>query len=498
MTEGTRERHVAAAEDIQRTRTVSVRGTREVVRTIEGKDAAEDAHVGERTTLPDLQRTSGDQGDEIRGGTGEAKRTRAILEEVKLAHTAVDDGAAESIGARSDGDGETRVADGTVENDRRSGRRVGGESLQLGIVVIQAEATGRTRTEGELTVAIEAVGGVLDNRARTVDDNVTGDGIGRAKDEVATVDDDAARDGLGRGEGERTRVEGDAAGEGVADVREGRRAGAVLDDAGRSGDALGAAEGVGERGVVDRQARRRDVAIANHDRAVGGVVIEDDGVARAVIGRGTARDNAEIEGAIARDRIRDVPNVIRRDADGTVPADRITRDSDGEFVGVAGDERAGLAAAEAGDRADGEDREVGHGVGEVSQVVRAVGERAAVDRRDGDGADAAIGGEGADVHDRRRGAEVDVAELEGGKITRDCAEDEVGDREAARDAIAGLDRAAIGDVDRTEERAGAAKDGVIGDVGRDVRAGVATEGQRAAVDVDRDRAGEGAGRSHRE
>ena len=193
-----------------------------------------------------------------------------------------------------------------------------------------------------------------------------------------------------------------------------------------------------------------------------------------------------------------MPGRIRRGADGTVPADGITRDSDGEFVGVAGDERAGLAAAEAGDRADGEDREVGHRGGEVGQVVSTVGERAAVDGGDGDGTRAAVGGQGADVHDRRRGAEVDVAELERGEVTRDCAEDEVGDREAARGAVAGFNRATVGDVNRTEERAGTAKDGVIGDVGRDVHAGVATEGQRAAVDVDRDRAGEGAGRSHRE
>ena len=269
MTEGTRQRHVAAAEDVQRTRSVSVRTTRKVVRTVEGKDAAEDADVGKRTTLPDLQRTSGDQGNEIRGGTGEAKRTRASLEEVEVAGTAIDDGAAEGVGARSDGDGETGVANGTVENDRRSGRRVGGESLQLGIVVIQAETAGRTRTEGQLAVAIEAVGGVLDDRARTVDDDVAADRVGRAEDKITVVDDDAARDGLGRGEGERTRIEGDAAGESVADVGEGRRAGAVLDDARRTGDAVGAAEGVGtERGVVDRQARRRDVAIADHDRSV--------------------------------------------------------------------------------------------------------------------------------------------------------------------------------------------------------------------------------------
>ena len=181
-----------------------------------------------------------------------------------------------------------------------------------------------------------------------------------------------------------------------------------------------------------------------------------------------------------------------------MPADGIARDEHGELIGVAGDERAGLATAEAGDRPDGEDREVGHGVGEVSQVVSTVGERTAIDRRDGHGTDAAVGGEGADVHDRRRSAEVDVAELERGKIARDCTEDEVGDGEAARDAITGLDRTAIGDVDRAEERAGTAEDGVVGDVGRDVRAGATAKGQRATVDIDRDRAGEGAGRAHRE
>ena len=498
VTKGTRQRHVAAAEDGHRSGTVGIRGAGEAVRTIEGKDAAEDAHVGERTALPDLERTVGDQGDEMRRGTGEAQRTRASLEEVEVAGTAIDDGAAEGVGARGDGDGQAGVADRAVENDGRTDRRVGGKAVQLGIVVVQAEAAGRTRAEGELAEAIEAVGGVLDDRAGAVDDDVAADRVGRAEDEIAAVDDDAARDGLGGGEGERARVEGDAAGEGVADVREGRRAGAVLDDAGRAGDALGAAEGVGERGVVDRQARGRDVAFADDDRAVGGVVIEDDGVAGAVIGGGAARDETEVGRTVAGDRVREMPGRVRRGADGAVPADGITRDDDGELVGVAGDERAGLTAAEAGDRADGEDREVGHRRGEVGQVVRAVGERAAVDRRDGDGTGAAVGGKGADVHDRRRGAEVDVTELERGKIADGRAEDKVGNREAARDAVAGLDRAAIGHVDRAEERAGTAQDGVIGDVGRDVRAGVAAEGQRAAVDVDRDRAGEGAGRSHRE
>ena len=196
-----------------------------------------------------------------------------------------------------------------------------------------------------------------------------------------------------------------------------------------------------------------------------------------------------------------------------MPADGITRDGDGELgsiqddrtettvsggIPVAIDERAGLTAAEAGDRADGEDREVGDGRREVGQFVSTIGERAAVDCRDGDGTGAAIGGEGADVHDRRRGAEVDVAELERREVARRGAEDEVRDREAARGAVAGLDRATVGHVDRAEERAGTAEDGVIGDVGRDVRAGVAAKGKRAAVDVDGDRAGEGAGRSHRE
>ena len=96
------------------------------------------------------------------------------------------------------------------------------------------------------------------------------------------------------------------------------------------------------------------------------------------------------------------------------------------------------------------------------------------------------------------GAAVDIAELERGKIADGRTKDEVRDREAARDAIAGLDLAAIGDVDRTEERTGTAENRTAGDVGRDVHPGVATEEQRAAVDVDGDRAGEVAGRSHGE
>ena len=91
------------------------------------------------------------------------------------------------------------------------------------------------------------------------------------------------------------------------------------------------------------------------------------------------------------------------------------------------------------------------------------------------------------------GAEVDVAEAERGR-----AEDEVRDREAARSAIAGFNRAAVGDVDGAEERTGAAENRTAGDVGHDVHPGVATEEQRAAVDVDGDRAGEVAGRSHGE
>ena len=358
MTEGSRERHVAATEDGDRAAAVGDRRAGEAVRTVEGKDAAEDADLTDGTTLPDLQRTGGDQGGEIRRCSGEAKRTRAILEEVKLAHSAIDDGAAEGIGARSNGDGQSGVADGTVENDRRTDRCVGGKAVQLGIIIVEAEAAGRTRAEGQLAEAIEAVGGVLDNRARTVDDDVTGDRVRRAEDEVTTVDDDTTCDGLGRGEGERAGVEGDAAGEGVAIVREGRRAGAVLDDTGRAGDALGAAEGVGQRRVVDCQARRRDVAFADHDRAAGSVVIEDDGVARAVIGGRTTRDNAEIERAT-----RDMPGRVGGAAKIAVPADGITRNRDGELgrieddcakatvgggIPIAIDERTGLTAAEAG------------------------------------------------------------------------------------------------------------------------------------------------------
>ena len=498
MTEGTRQRHVAAAEDGDRAAAIGDRGAGEAVRTVEGKDAADDADLTDGTTLPDLQRAGGDQGGKIRRSAREAKRARPGLEEVKLARAAVDDGAAEGVGARSDGDGQAGVADRAVEDHRRTDRRVGGESVQLGIVVVQAEATGRTRAEGELAEAVESVRGILDDRAGAVDDDVAGDRVGSAKDEVAAVDDDASRDGLGRLKGQRAGVDGDAAGEIITSIGEGGRSGAVLDDAGRAGDAVAAAEGVGERGVVDRQARGRDVALANDDRAGVGEVVEDDGVGRAVIGGRTARDEAEVGRTVARGRIRQMPDGVRGDAVDAVPADGVARDGDGELVGVAGDERAGLAAAEAGDRAHGEDREVGHRGREVGQVVRAVGERAAVDGGDGDGTRAAVGGQGADVQDRGGGAEVDVTEAERAEVAEGRAEDEVGDREVARGTVAGLDRAAVGDVDRAEERAGTAEDGVAGDVGRDVEAGVAAEGERAAVDVDRDRAGEGAGRPHRE
>ena len=356
--EGTRQRHVTAAEDGHRARARSIGGTREAVRTVEGKDAAADIDIEHGTALPDFQDPFTDTGAAVRIRAREAQRTRAGLDEIEVAL----DGTAEGVRTRGDVDGDTR-GPSSVGNHRSAGGRMGGETRKGRIGAIKGERTRRAAAESELAALADAVRGGLDDRARAVDDHAASDAVGRAEDEGAGVDDDATRDGLGRGEGERAGVEGDAAGEGVAIVREGRRAGAVLDDTGRAGDALGADEGVGHRRVVDCQARRRDVAFADHDRAAGSVVIEDNGVEGAVIGIQTTRDAAQVERAVAGDGVRNMPGRIRRGADGTVPADGITRDSDGEFgrieddcakatvgggIPIAIDERTGLTAAEAG------------------------------------------------------------------------------------------------------------------------------------------------------
>ena len=193
-----------------------------------------------------------------------------------------------------------------------------------------------------------------------------------------------------------------------------------------------------------------------------------------------------------------MPNRVGEAEDIALPADRVTGDEEGELAEVAGDERAGLTAAETGDRTDGEGGEVRQRGGEVSEQVGAVGQRAAVDGREGDGVRAAVGGERTDVQDRSGTGLVDVTETEGGEIARGRAQDEAGDGQVARDAVAGFDDAAVGDVDRAEESARAAQHGRIGDIDRDIGTRGPAEREGAAVDIDRDRAGQGAGRAHGE
>ena len=193
-----------------------------------------------------------------------------------------------------------------------------------------------------------------------------------------------------------------------------------------------------------------------------------------------------------------MPDVVGGSADVALPADGVAGDEDGKLGQVGRDDRAGLAATESGDGADGEGVEIRKRGGEIGQQVGAVGQGAAVGGGDRDGRVAAAGDERTDVHDRRRGAEVDVAEAEGREVARARTEDEITDREAAREAVAGFDRATGGDVDRTQERARATQGGVGRHVGRDVRAGVAAEGERTAVHIDDHVAGQGGRRPHGE
>ena len=491
VTKDPRQGHVAAAEDVHRTGAEGIRGAGETVRSVEGEDrAASDADIVDGASLSDFERTAGDNRSGIGIHPGQHEFARAFLEETELTGASVRKRTSEGIRTRGDADGQAGRTRRAVRNDRRADRRVGGESVQDDVGAVKAETAARISAEGQLVVTSEAVVRILDDRAGTIDDDVTADGVGRAEDERAAVDDDATRDGLGGGEGQRTGVDGHSAGEIIAGVGEGRLGGAVLDDARGSRDAEGAGERVREDSVVEREARRRHSAFADDDRAVGGVVIEDDVIGDLEIGRGSARDDAQVLGASAGGN---VPDVVGDTADVALPADGNTADEDGELGQVARDERAGLTAAETGDRADGEGVEISQRGGEISQEVGAVGQGAAVDGGERDGAGATVGGQAADVHDRRRSAEFDVAEAQ-----RARAEGEITDRKAARDAVTGFDRAAVGDVDGSQERPCAAQDGVGRHVGRDVRSGVAAEGKRAAVDIDRDVARQDGARPHRE
>ena len=491
VTKDPRQGHVAAAEDVHRTGAEGIRGAGETVRSVEGEDrAASDADIVDGASLSDFERTAGDNRSGIGIHPGQHEFARAFLEETELTGASVRKRTSEGIRTRGDADGQAGRTRRAVRNDRRADRRVGGESVQDDVGAVKAETAARISAEGQLVVTSEAVVRILDDRAGTIDDDVTADGVGRAEDERAAVDDDATRDGLGGGEGQRTGVDGHSAGEIIAGVGEGGLGGAVLDDARGSRDAEGAGERVREDSVVEREARRRHSAFADDDRAVGGVVIEDDVIADLEIGRGAARDDAQVLGASAGGN---VPDVVGDTADVALPADGNTADEDGELGQVARDERAGLTAAETGDRADGEGVEISQRGSEIGQQVRTVGQGAAVDGGERDGAGATVGGQAADVHDRRRSAEFDVAEAQ-----RARAEGEITDRKAARDAVTGFDRAAVGDVDGSQERPCAAQDGVGRHVGRDVRSGVAAEGKRAAVDIDRDVARQDGARPHRE
>ena len=492
---------VAAAEDGDGTQTGSAAGIAEVIRTIEGEQrSGGDGRGAERPTLPHLERAGGHGGAAgERVGAGEHEGACAGLGEGERADAAVGEDAGEGLRARGDADGERRGRRGDAVDDAGgAGRGVRGETGEDEGVAGETELTGRAGSEGDGVARAQGASGFQGKGTRAVEGDVAGEGVGRAEDERAAVDREASGDGLRGLEHEGARVDGHAAGEVIAGVGERGLGGAVLDDAGVAGDAEVAGEGVSERGVVEREARRRHGALADHDGTNGGIVVEDDGVADLEIGRSAARDDAEVLGAGAGGAGGDMPDVVGDTADVALPADGDTADEDGELGRVARDDRARLTAAETGDRADGEGVEIRERGGEVGQQVGAVGEGAAVDGGDRDGTVPAVGEERADVHDRRRGAEVDVTEAEGGEVARGRAEDEVADRQAARDAVAGFDDAAVGDVDRALESARSAQDGVGRHVGRDVRAGAAAEGKRAAVDVDRDRAGQGGGRAHRE
>ena len=382
MAEGAGDGHVAAADDGNGTGAGGGARVGEDVAPVEGEQGAgSDRRGTQRTARPHLERARGDgrpAGQRVRAGQDEG--AGAGLGEGQRSEAAVGEDAGESLRARSDVDRERGGRRGDAVDD--GGRADRGMRAQAGKgdrIAGELELTGRTGTEGEAVAGTEGARGAQGEAARAVQDDVARKGVGRAEHEVAAVDREAAGDGLSGLEHERARVDDDPAGEGVTDVGEGHLSRSVLDDAGRAGDAEVAAEGVRQGRVVERDARGNDRAFADLDRTGEGGVIEDDGVVGTEVGRGVARDDTEIVGAA-----RNMPNRVGSYADFALPADGVAGDEEGELAEVVGDERAGLTAAETGDRTDGEGGEVRQRGGEISEQVGTVGQRAAVDGRERD------------------------------------------------------------------------------------------------------------------
>ena len=489
MREGTRQRHVAAAEDGHRAGTRGTCGAREAVRPVEGEDAGIDTDIADGTTLTDFEGARCDTGSSVRIDPRQAKGACAVLDEVESARAAVDDRATERVRSGRDVDGESRRTSRAVRDDRRTSGDRGGETRKGRIGAIKGEGARRAGAESKRATRSDAVRGVLDNRTRAVDDDAAGDRIGRTEHEGAAVDDEAAADGLGRGEGERAGVDDDAAGEVIAGIGEGGLSGAVLDDAGRADDALRTAEGVSQRGVVDGDARGSDVGFADDDRTGRGEVIEDHRIGGLVVGGRAARDEAHVLQAAAGG----VPSGVGRAGDVAVPADGIARDGEGDLRARIG-EVAALAAAEAGDGTRGEREGAEARQARVGdQVVDSVSESAGLAGVDRDRAGGAAGGEAARVEDRG-GTEVDISQAERGR----AVEDEGAERDRTARAVAGLQGGAGGERGRPLERTRAGERRAGGHGGGDVRAGEAAEDELARVDIESDGAGDGAGRAEGE
>ena len=489
MREGTRQRHVAAAEDGHRASTRGTCGAREAVRPVEGEDAGIDTDIADGTTLTDFEGARCDTGSSVRIDPRQAKGACAVLDEVESARAAVDDRATERVRSGRDVDGESRRTSRAVRDDRRTSGDRGGETRKGRIGAIKGEGARRAGAESKRATRSDAVRGVLDDRTRAVDDDAAGDRIGRTEHEGAAVDDEAAADGLRRGEGERAGVDDDAAGEVIAGVGEGGLSGAVLDDTSRADDALRTAEGVSQRGVINRDARGSDVGFADDDRAGRGEVVEDHRIGGLVIRTRAARDEAHVLQAAAGG----VPSGVGRAGDVAVPADGIARDGEGDLRARIG-EVAALAAAEAGDGTRGEREGAEARQARVGdQVVDSVSESAGLAGVDRDRAGGAAGGEAARV-ENRGGTEVDISQAERGR----AVEDEGAERDRTARAVAGLQGGAGGERGRPLEGARAGERRAGGHGGGDVRAGEATEDELARVDVESDGAGDGAGRAEGE
>ena len=265
----------------------------------------------------------------------------------------------------------------------------------------------------------------------------------------------------------------------------------VLDDTGRSGDALGTAKVVGDRGVVDGETGRDDVGFANHDGACRGLIIEDHRIGGLEIRGAATGDDAHVLLAAAGG----MPGGIGDAGDIAMPADRVARDGKGDLrAGIRKETAADLAAVEAGDGTRSERERAVTGKTRVSdEVVGAVGQGTGLGGIDRDGSRAAVGGDGAGVEDRG-GASVDVGQAKGSRAT----EDEIGNGERTAGAIARLQGGPGSKRGRPLERTRAGKRRAGGHSGGDAKSGIAGQDEFAAVHIEGDGAGEGAGGTERE